>query len=317
MASCNKTEQEQVRPMDNLAGARKGQPVNAIPPGGCPEGYTWDNQLGKCVRNPAPCSQVTLSNLNSIARNRVIALYPSDGGLRYDQLKNHTYNAPDVIYSFNTRTWDYTQQIRQAIVNGSNAYASAAGTGTAYSGSTYLSYLNSYLTPLKNTINGDGLLTSNQKSVLMQAFDGINENFYRTSNLVDANLDCFPTPSGLYAAPIEAEVSGTDVSTMMGPLANSTLAANALGTVGTNSWFGNALKKVVNVVATVLVNVVQHAAVGAIWGAVIGTSAGPWGTVLGFAYGGLAGAMLGFFRGMDLALQGQYVCVYGGVGSCA
>lgn len=309
MASCSKTEQEQVRPMENLAGARKGGTLLSPPLGGCPSGYVWDNTLAECVN---PCSKVWSDNINSIARNRVVTVYPSGGGLRYDQLKNHTYNAPNVIYSFSTKAWSYTQQIRQAIVNGSNAYASAAGTTTAYNATTYLSYLNSYLTPLKNTINGDASLSSNEKTVLMKAFDGINENFTRTSNLVDANLNCYPTPTGLSSGTLAAD------ATLDGPYANGMAPTrDAIGTVGTNSWLGNALKKVVNVIATVLVNVVEHAAVGAIWGGVVGSVGGPWGTIIGFGIGGLGGAMVGFFRGMDLAIQGRYVCVFGGVGSCA
>jgi len=250
----------------------------------CPDGRVWDPNTRKCVDDNGGinCSAVESSNLDASQRNRAVALYGQDGGNKYDQIKYDFSSTPNQTYieNYSQLVWNYVKQIESAIVNGSNAYASSASSTTQYNASTYLSYLNSYLNPLKNTITNDVNLNEQQRLVLLQAFQAISDNFTQASNLVTDNIDCFPD---------QANFSNTS-----GPN----------GEISASSSFGSLFKKVVNFVATVVVSIVKNtvhfAAAFYVWGQT------PEIAILG----GAIGAIWGLGRGIYKAITGDLVCVF-------
>jgi hypothetical protein len=58
VTGCELNSGKSVEPQDksvsgNASARKAGGTINSIPPGGCPDGYVWDNVKGQCVR-PAP-----------------------------------------------------------------------------------------------------------------------------------------------------------------------------------------------------------------------------------------------------------------------
>jgi hypothetical protein len=295
--SCNTVHDDSVKPISiNQAKNSNEISPNNIPPGGCPDGYEWNNQIGQC--EPVnDCSAVQYSSINTSARNSVVSIYGQDGGIKYDQLKADTNTPAQVIYSYSAKVWNYIGQIENAIKNASNAYSSSVSSTDQYNSTTYLSYLNSYLNPLKTTITNDNNLNSDERNVLLQTFQAISDNFYKTSNLIENNWECFP--------PIESSQSSSSYSEFEGGVSNN---ANS---------FLTKLKTIVNFVATILVPMVQSAAQGSIYGATIGSFVSPWGTFVGFAVGGVFGGAVGFMEGFINALNGKYICVFWGTPGCS
>lgn len=292
--SCNKV-QEPVSPFSSNMGARSASSTYDDPiDHGCdPITQIYDPSTGTCVERTDGnnCNAVSYDIQYSWKRNTAIAQFGQNGGSLFDQFASENVNP---FVAMNTAgVGSYYSLIANAIISASNAYVSSTSSGDAYNSSTFLSYLNNALNSVKTSINNDGSLSSTQRSVLIEAINSSINRFQDISDTAEANLDCFPNPSGL-----------------------QTQRANlGKGQVAQRSWFGNFLKKVVNVIATVLVESVVYAVRGAIEGAglLIGTV---FLLPVGIAGGAALGAIYGNVKGIIDAANGNYICVFQGVGNC-
>lgn len=273
--SCSK-DQEQVAPntmLENTASAIVG-PL-AEPPGGCPSGTVWNPVEGECLPAPDPCNNISDNTLKASQRSKAVSLYGAEGGAAFDQMDANTVPTYVYLSNYSSLVVSYVAQIRAAIISASNAYIASVSPTTEYNASTYLSYLNSHLNPLKSTIINDANLTSQQRSVLLLAFTAINDNFTHASNMATIYLGCYPNPANL----------------------------NAAGEVIIQGWFGSFLKKVVNVVATVVVAVVENSARFAAAFYTVGL------TLESAVLGAAVGAIWGLYRGVRDAINGDLVCL--------
>jgi hypothetical protein len=275
--SCSK-DQEQVAPRLKAEGAGNAKiGTFSMPIGGCPTNYHWDNRRGLCVPDADPCEAVSSATLRTSQRNKAILLYGQEGGNAFDQIDAEAPTQPTYTYlsNYSSLVASYVSQIKNAIVTASNAYMASVSSTTDYNASTYFAFLNTYLNPLKTNITNDPNLTPEQRNVLLKAFVAINDNFYSASNLVTENLSCFPDPQ-----------------------------SSLSGEFTTQGWFGNFLKKVVNVVATVIVAVAENAVRFAASFYTIGQT--PESAILG----GAVGAVWGLYRGIRNAIEGDLVCLF-------
>ncbi|MCC9137544.1 hypothetical protein [Pontibacter silvestris] len=274
--SCGKDQEQPAPSIKEECPSNAKAITYTIPPGGCPIYTHWDPILPDEVSYP--CEAVSASTLRSSQRNKATTLYGQQGGSAFDQIQSDYYSVSNIVYlsNYSSLVSAYVSQIRNAIINASNAYIASVSSTTNYNASTYLSYLNSYLTPLKTKISNDPNLNIEQKNVLSKAFIAVNDNFHQASSLVTNNLNCFEDPT---SSSVDGEVS-------------------------TQGWLGNVLKKVVNIVATVVVAVVENTVRFAAEFYRVGQTE----TVM--ILGGAVGAIWGLYRGIRKAIEGDFVCLF-------
>lgn len=245
----------------------------------------------------ADCSSFYNPVLNQSQRDRAVALYGAAGGTAFDSCLGANLGS-NYVSNYSSLVFSYMNQITIAITNGATAYANTicvsvipACTGiNVYLSSAFKSHIDGYLAPIRTSVQSDPALTTEQRSVIQNALSALDSNFeyvssqIEGSDLINGMSSCFPNPAW-YGGGL-----------MMQPM-------------GVLFGIGKVLRKVVNIVATVVIRVVEDAFKFGVWGALVAT---PFLAILGvpaLVAGVAIGALIGFTNGVTAVLQGNYTCI--------
>jgi hypothetical protein len=238
------------------------------------------------------CSDLNDPVLTQTQRDRAVVAFGSAGGTAFDGAKAALPSLDDTyINNYSSLVFNYMNQITTAIRNGASDYAyticvsviPACPGLNVYISTSLKSYIDNYLNPIKSSIQTNSSLTSQQRDVLQNAIAAFESNFEYVSSMIESQYDCFPNPSwyGGY-----------------GPMVQP---------MGVLFGIGKVLRKVVNIVSTVVTHVFETALRVAVWGALGAIILGIPGSPL--LIGAILGGLIGISNGVTAVLQGKYICI--------
>ncbi|GGM73310.1 hypothetical protein GCM10010967_01070 [Dyadobacter beijingensis] len=239
------------------------------------------------------CSTLNENALNNKYRAKTVAQYGAAGGTWYDNLVA-SYKSNPNAYAFNpaySKIFNYKSQIIQAIQKGAkdlfNSYCidNTPGCNAQIFWSSYLKdAIDVYLNPIKTNISNNGTLTAIEKGVLNAAIQAYYDNFDEATNYYATDgKSCFPDPIW----------SGGD----------SSYQADLFG------GLGKVIRKIINIAATIVTEVVEKSVYGALTGLILGAPIAGIGTVPAAIFGAGFGGFLGLVAGVDRCVKGGYVCL--------
>ena len=217
----------------------------------------------------------------SDARSKVVTQHGANAGNAFDYAYAHQ---ADWAYPPNltSRVHYWRSLIQEAIIDGGNDYIVAEEPDPDVYPAPIVSFdvaklkfwTDQRLTPLQISISNDGQLTAEQKDWFSLFFTEYDSNFSHVANYTSGSC------VGAY------------------PLAQ------------TQGRLWNAIKRTVNVVVTMLVEIVPAAlSAAAATGAIFTAFGGPTATQFGVTVGAGIGFWLGFARGVDRINKGNLVCI--------
>lgn len=237
------------------------------------------------------CSTLNESALHNKYRNKAIAKYGAAAGPWYDNLVA-AYKSNPNAYSLNpaySKIYNYKNQITLAIQKGAKDLVLSYCTDNTPACNAQIfwsSYLKDaidvYLNPIKTAISNDGTLTALEKGILNAVIQTYYDNFDEATDYyaTDGKF-CFPDPSWY---------GGTNQAEFFGGL-------------------GKIIRKIINIAATIVTEVVEKAVYGALTGLILGAPIAGIGTVPAAAFGAVIGGFLGLVAGVDRCVKGGYVCL--------
>lgn len=286
------------------SGARSGAITN-VP--SCPTGQHYDYELQRCVNDiddsggGVDCSVFYESNLIVAQRDRVQSMYGSNGTHNFDELRQNLSTSGSAstqyIYNYSPSLRTYITRLESAAVDAQNAYIqnNQDGNYLDYNTDSFRAEILAHLNIVKADADNDGSLNSDERGIVNSSVQAVMMNFYYISSLIESSLEnsernavCFPNP----------------------PWYNSTNYAPEMMTQGFFRSFLNVVAKTINIITTIVVNVIEQAAYGAVYGAIVGTLFPVAGTVTGFAVGAVIGGVLGIAKGVNECIAGNYICVF-------
>jgi len=247
--------------------------------------------------NSADCGSFYNPVLNQSQRDRAVALYGAAGGTAFDSCLGANLSS-SYVSNYSSLVFSYMNQITIDITNGATAYANtfcirvipACTNINVYLSTAFKSHIDGYLAPIRTSVQSDPALTTEQRSVVQNALSAFDDNFeYISSQIegsdpVNGRSGCFPNP---------AWYGGGSMIQPMGVLFG----------------IGKVLRKVVNIVATIAIRVVEDTFKFGIWGILVAT---PFEEILGvpaLVAGAVIGSIIGFANGVTAVLQGNYICI--------
>lgn len=238
------------------------------------------------------CSTLNESALNTKYRAKAVAKYGAASGQWYDGVAA-AYKSNPNAYSFNpaySKIYNYKSQIILAIQKGAKDLAlSYCTTNTPACNAQifWSSYLKDaidvYLNPIKTAISNDGTLTALEKGILNAVVQTYYDNFDEATDYyaTDGKF-CFPDPSWYAVGANQAEFFG---------------------------GLGKVIRKIINIAATIVTEVVNNATYGAVMGLIVGVPFAGVGTLAAGAGGAVIGGFAGLVAGIDRCIKGNYVCL--------
>ena len=246
------------------------------------------------------CSQFIEPQVSQTQRSRMVSQYGADGGTNFDIAASAAPNLTTAyVNNLGSIVYNYMNQITNAIQNGAGDYAN---TFCDFCSQTYSSYslyssINNYLASIRSNIQSDPALTVTQRDALVNVLSAYDSNFHYISGLIEDNNDCFEDPNWYSSN----RAGGAIIKGGGGMVIQS----------GFLSGLGRTLKKIVNIVATIVVTMAQFAFILAAYGYVIGSFVPmPGAPVTGIAVGAIAGGFVGLLFGIGRCINGDYVCIF-------
>lgn len=239
------------------------------------------------------CSTLTESALNNKYRAKAVAKYGAATGPWYDGLFAAHKSNPNA-YSLNpayAKIYNYKSQITLAIRNGSkdllNSYCidNSVGCNTQIFWSSYLKdAIDVYLNPIKSAISNDATLTAIEKGILNAVIQAYYDNFEdAVTYYATDGRSCFPDPSWYGSS--------------------NAYQADFFG------GMGKIIRKIINIAATIITEVVENAVYGALMGLIVGVPFAGVGTLAAGAGGAVIGGFAGLVVGIDRCMKGNFVCL--------